>query len=80
VRISDTLHSCDFDTIRLSNKQSTYSYIGLTYFMDHEEAEAADEAAAAAAAAGPQASQSPTFTLDGWSSVAAGPLLSLGYR
>jgi hypothetical protein len=48
--------------------------------MDHEEAEAADEAAAAAAAAGPQASQSPTFTLDGWSSVAAGPLLSLGYR
>jgi hypothetical protein len=48
---------------------------GMTYFMDHEEADAADDAAAAPIAASP-----PTFTLDGWGSAGGGPLLSLGYR
>jgi hypothetical protein len=46
----------------------------MTYFMDHEESEVAEEAAAAAS--------SSSFTLDGWGSSGAAdsPLLSLGYR
>lgn len=50
----------------------------MTYFMDHEEADASDDAASAAAEA---MSDSPhTFTLDGWGTAGRGPLLSLGYR
>jgi hypothetical protein len=50
----------------------------MTYFMDHEEADAADDAASAAAEA--MSDSPPTFTLDGWGSAGRGPLLSLGYR
>jgi hypothetical protein len=47
----------------------------MTYYMDHEESEVADEAAAGGSLS--------FFTLDGWGSRgggAGGPLLSLGYR
>jgi hypothetical protein len=49
---------------------------GMTYFMDHDEAEAADEAATSPQPAAPP----PTFTLDGWGAGGGGALLSLGYR